>query len=61
MACPGGCIAGAGTVLPPEQAKSRLEQYKAKAPKANPLDSDYMEAIELLHEEPDGWGRVSRH
>ena len=61
MACPGGCIAGAGTVLPPERARARLEQYKANAPKANPLDSEYMDAIELLHEEPDSWGMVSRH
>ena len=61
MACPGGCIAGAGTVQPPEKSRLRLEQYKARAAKANPLDSDYMEDIELLHEDPDGWGMVSRH
>jgi len=61
MACPGGCIAGAGTVLPPEQARARLEQYKANAPKSNPLESEYMDAIDLLHEEPDSWGMVSRH
>ena len=53
MACPGGCIAGAGTVLPPEQARTRLEQYKANAPKANPLESEYMDAIDLLIEGPE--------
>ena len=29
MACPGGCIAGAGTVQPPEKSRRALEKYKA--------------------------------
>ena len=61
MACPGGCIAGPGTVQPPEKSKRVLEQYKAAAPKANPLDSDYMSDIHLLHEDSEEWDRVSHH
>ena len=61
MACPGGCIAGAGTVQPPEKSKLRLEQYKARAALSNPLESAYMDDIELLHEDPDGWGMSTRH
>ena len=61
MACPGGCIAGAGTVQPPEKSRRMLEQYKARAALDNPLDSEYMEDIELLYEDTENWDRVSRH
>ena len=61
MACPGGCIAGAGTVQPPEKSRRMLEQYKARAALDNPMDSEYMEDIELLYEDPENWDRVSRH
>ncbi len=61
MACPGGCISGAGTVQPPEKAKRLLEQYKAAASKANPLDTDFLEDLAVLHENPESWKRVSRH
>jgi [FeFe] hydrogenase (group B1/B3) len=53
MACPGGCIAGAGTVLPPEQGRTRLQQYKNNAPIDNPLGSQHMDAIDLLIEGPE--------
>ncbi len=61
MACPGGCIAGAGTVQLPEKSKARLAQYKATAPLSNPLDTPYMDEIKLLHEEYEDWDRVGRH
>ena len=61
MACPGGCIAGAGTVQLPEKSKARLAQYKATAPLSNPLDTPYMHEIRLLHEEYEDWDRVGRH
>ena len=38
MACPGGCIAGAGTVQPAEKSRRNLERYKQAAPMANPID-----------------------
>ena len=61
MACPGGCIAGAGTVQPPERSRRNLERYKAAAPMSNPMESPYMEDIRLLYEDPDDWDRVGRH
>ncbi len=53
MACPGGCISGAGTIQPPEKAARLLAQYQKHAPKENPLDTDYLEYLKLLHELPD--------
>ena len=61
MACPGGCIAGAGTIQPPEKSRRVLEQYKASAPKDNPLDSDYKDDLYLLHDGEDDWSFVGRH
>ena len=61
MACPGGGIAGAGTVQLPEKSRQRLEKYKAAAPLSNPIDTAYMAEIKLLHEEYEGWDRVGRH
>ena len=61
MACPGGCIAGPGTVQPPEKSRRVLEQYKAASVKANPLDSAYLPDISLLHEDSEEWDRVSHH
>ena len=61
MACPGGCIAGAGTIQPPEKSRRVLEQYKASAPKDTPLDSDYKDDLYLLHDGEDDWSFVGRH
>ena len=61
MACPGGCISGVGTIQPAEKAQRLLEQYKAASPKSNPLDTDYLDDMELLYENPENWKSVSRH
>ena len=61
MACPGGCIAGAGTVRPPEKSKAWLEKYKAAAPLSNPLETAYIKDLSLLHEDSEEWERVSHH
>ena len=61
MACPGGCIAGAGTVQPAEKSRRNLERYKEAAPMSNPLDTPYLEDIYLVYENPDEWDRVGRH
>jgi len=61
MACPGGCIAGPGTIQPPEKSRRLLEQYKAKAPLSNPLESDYLENVDMIYEENDSWQSSSRH
>ena len=54
MACPGGCIAGAGTVRPPEKSR-------AVAPLSNPLETAYIKDLSLLHEGSEAWERVSHH
>lgn len=52
MACPGGCVAGAGTILPIEQAQKFVEQYSKEAVTASPLSSPFREmAARLEHEE----------
>lgn len=48
MACPGGCIAGPGTVQDPEKSRKVLAQYKAQAPKSTPLDTDYLAYLRLI-------------
>lgn len=41
MACPGGCVAGAGTLLPVELAATVVGRYQKEADRDSPLDSDY--------------------
>ncbi len=48
MACPGGCVAGAGTILPIDKAAKFVEKYSKEAASASPLDSPYRDAGEHL-------------
>ena len=48
MACPGGCIAGAGTLADPARSAAMLTKYKAQAPMANALDTPYIKNLEAL-------------
>ena len=48
MACPGGCVAGAGTILPVEQATKLVEKYSKEAPSVTPLESAYKDRSEDL-------------
>ena len=41
MACPGGCVAGAGTLLPVDLAAKVVCNYQAEANFESPLDSEY--------------------
>jgi len=41
MACPGGCVAGAGTLLPVELATAVVGRYQKEADQESPLDSKY--------------------
>ena len=41
MACPGGCVAGAGTLLPVELAAKVVGRYQNEADTASPLESPY--------------------
>ena len=51
MGCPGGCIAGAGTLLPVELAAKVVENYQNVADVASPLDSTYRDQGKDLEEE----------
>lgn len=48
MACPGGCVAGAGTILPIDKAAKFVEKYSREAASASPLESPYRHAGENL-------------
>ena len=52
MACPGGCIAGAGTLLPVEQAAKIVGAYQKEASTGTPEAAFYHEiGHDLEHEE----------
>lgn len=48
MACPGGCVAGAGTLLPVDQATKAIAWAQKVASKKHPLESDYAEMAKEL-------------
>ena len=48
MACPGGCVAGAGTLLPVKLAASVVGNYQREADQESPLDSPYRHTGEKL-------------
>ena len=50
MACPGGCVAGAGTLENPVKAAAAIRKYKAEAPAQNAVDSKYDITLPLLHD-----------
>jgi iron only hydrogenase large subunit-like protein len=48
MACPGGCVAGAGTILPVDLATKIIGRYQSEAGTASPLESQYRDTGEKL-------------
>jgi len=48
MACPGGCVAGAGTLLPVELAAKVVGRYQSEAETESPLESPYRDRAETL-------------
>ena len=48
MACPGGCIAGAGTLADPARSAAMLSKYKSQAPMDSALDTPYKDSLDLL-------------
>ena len=51
MACPGGCVAGAGTLLPVDLAAKVVSRYQSEATTATPLESPYRDKGKELEEE----------
>ena len=50
MACPGGCVAGAGTLLPVDLASTVVGRYQNEAKRESPLDSEYKDEGKSLEE-----------
>ena len=48
MACPGGCVAGAGTLLPVDLAANVVARYQKEADQTSPLDSSYRDTGHTL-------------
>ena len=48
MACPYGCISGAGTLNLPNKTKGMVEVSKRETPKKNVTESEYLERLETL-------------
>ncbi len=48
MACPGGCVAGAGTLLPVDQAAKVVAKYQTEAKTTSPLESPFRDRGESL-------------
>jgi [FeFe] hydrogenase (group B1/B3) len=50
MGCPGGCVAGAGTITPVKTSAVNIQKYKAAAPKKSALESVYKDKLEEVEE-----------
>ncbi len=48
MGCPGGCVAGAGTLLPVDLAAKVVTRYQSEAATASPTESPYRDRGESL-------------
>ena len=48
MACPGGCVAGAGTLLPVDLATKVVGRYQKEASSDDPRESAYIDKVEHL-------------
>lgn len=48
MACPGGCVAGAGTMQPVKKAQTAVSLYAAKAGHATSDRTEYVSELEKL-------------
>jgi [FeFe] hydrogenase (group B1/B3) len=48
MACPGGCVAGAGTLLPVELAAKVVSNYQGDAKTHSPMESAYRDKVHEL-------------
>ena len=49
MACPGGCIAGAGTLADPAKSVAMLNKYKSEAAMKVATETPYQDSLDLLH------------
>ena len=50
MACPGGCVAGAGVIVPSKKSAAAVAKTAATAQSENSLDSAYLEYLRTIEE-----------
>ena len=53
MACPGGCVAGPGTLLPVEKAAAVVRTYTAQAEEKSAIETKYEATLPLLLDEDE--------
>ena len=51
MACPGGCVAGAGVIAPVKNTTAAVTKRAKEAPVKSPLRSEYLPYLELIEKE----------
>ena len=54
MACPGGCVAGAGTLQPINKSVAAVKRYAKRSPHPNAVDNEFRSLIHKLEREEDG-------
>ena len=50
MACPGGCVAGAGTIQPVRQSTNSINKFKEAAKQQSCTTSPYLDRLEDVQE-----------
>ena len=50
MGCPGGCVAGAGTIQPVKQSAGSVAKFKAEAPEQSCTTSPYLDRLKEVEE-----------
>ena len=51
MGCPGGCVAGAGTLRPIQKSTAMVKMYAKRAPKKNANENSYSDELKHLIKE----------
>ena len=50
MGCPGGCVAGAGTIAPVKDSTANVERFKNAAAVQSTTESPYLSRLEDVEE-----------
>ena len=50
MGCPGGCVAGAGTITPVKKSSAGVEKYRQTAYSQNAMDSSVADRLREVEE-----------
>jgi len=54
MACPGGCVAGAGTLQPIKKSQMAVKRYSQRSPRKIATENEYRALIKELERDEDG-------